>query len=118
MVREESWGPDFVCVLAQVFFHPELELSKLVAPELSSGSQIATQMVRNLLTDVPAQTFNDRAQMTYHQGTYVLARWVQENGPVTDDNAARFTAVTRNAIDFLAAGVQAPVGARRARTSK
>jgi AcrR family transcriptional regulator len=118
VVRDESWGPNFVAILAQVFFHPELDFPKLVGLELLTGNEKAKQMTRKALPDLPAKIFLSRAEMAYYQGTFALAQWVHKNGPVTPENAPLFDAQMRNTVDFLTAGVMAPIAPKSAHARK
>jgi AcrR family transcriptional regulator len=109
VVQNEAWGPDFVMILAQVFFHPELKFTELVSPELQKGNQLALKMGRKALPKLSLRLFLDRAEMAYNNGTFVLAQWVRKNGAITPENSREFDLLKRNTVDFLAAGVMAPV---------
>ena len=52
----------------------------------------------------------DRIRIVNNEATYGIARWIQAHGPVTTANSRRYAALIRNTIDFLAAGVAAPIG--------
>ncbi|WP_077037393.1 helix-turn-helix domain-containing protein [Pelomonas sp. KK5] len=117
-VRQQHWGRDFVLILSQLLFHPDMSIEALVSPELTGSIETARRMARRVLKELPLAVFNERVDMVYHQGVYALAMWVQANGPVTPDNAGAYERFVRNTVDFLAGGLMAPVSpARRARTA-
>lgn len=113
-VRLESWGPDFVVVLAQVFFHPELDVITMVPAELGAGNELARALARKAAERLPLPVFLQRAEMAYQHGTFALALWVEVNGRVSDANEEAFETFVRQTVDFLAGGVTAPVSARPA----
>ena len=62
------------------------------------------------LTACSPQVFKDRVWILNNETAYGMARWIHAHGPVTPLNSRRFAALIRNTVDFLAAGLAAPVG--------
>lgn len=111
-VRDEPWGANFVAVVAQVLFHPELDMWKLVPAELFDGIELAKKLVRPSVPDLSEAAFGYRADLA-HQGAYfTLAMWVQKNGPVTAVNEEGFDAFVESTVDFLVGGVTMPAPKR------
>lgn len=113
-VRLEPWGPDFVVVLAQVFFHPELDLGSMVPAELGAGNELVRALGRKAVERLPLPVFLQRAEMAYQHGTFALALWVESHGRVNDANEDAFETFVRQTVDFLAGGVTAPVSGKQA----
>ena len=111
VVRQLPWGPHYVRVAAQAIFSPQVHLRTFIDPSHMSGHARCTAMLRALLPDLPARVFKERIWIVNNETTYCIGRWVQAHGTVTASNSRSFGAMVRNAVDFLAAGMAAPVGA-------
>lgn len=113
-VRNEPWGADFVRVLAQVFFHPELDFHALVPEALTEGYRLSMTLIQPALGNLPPQTLEDRMSLAYHHGTYALAMWLHTHGSVTADHEAAYEAFVDDTVDFIVGGVTAPRSRRPA----
>ena len=114
IVKTMPWGPDYVRVVAQALFSPQLKIWSLLDTETMSGHTRCTAMLRRVLPHLPKRVFKDRIWILNNETAYNIARWVQSNGPVTATNGRRYASLIRNTADFLAAGMAAPVGEPRA----
>jgi len=111
VVKSTSWGPDYVRVAAQMILSPRAQVLPFLDPETMSGQLRCRAMLRRLLQHLPPQVFKDRVWILNNETAFSMARWIHANGPVTPASSRRFGALIRNTVDFLAAGLAAPVGA-------
>jgi AcrR family transcriptional regulator len=114
-VRHEAWGADFVRVLAQVFFDPELDFHALVPDELTEGYRMSIALVQPALQHLPPATLEDRMSRAYHHGTYALAAWLHTHVSVTPSNEAGYDTYVDDTVDFIVGGVVAPISRAAAR---
>jgi AcrR family transcriptional regulator len=110
VVKSMPWGPDYVRVAAQVILSPRSQVRPYFDPGTMSGQIRCREMLRRLLPQLPPQVFKDRVWILNNETAYGMARWIHAHGPVTPLNSRRFAALIRNTVDFLAAGLAAPVG--------
>jgi AcrR family transcriptional regulator len=110
VVKSRPWGPDYVRVAAQVILSPQLRVNAYLDPDTMSGHIRLTRMLRGLLPYLPASVFKDRVWILNNETAYSLARWIQAHGAVTASTSRRYAGLIRNTVDFLAAGLAAPVG--------
>jgi AcrR family transcriptional regulator len=108
VVRGTSWGPDYVRVLAQALFDPDMRLLETTDPSLRSGIERARAMARQLLPTLPQATFDARVGIVHHETAYAFARWVSAHGPVDDTNRRDYRAMVRGLVEFMGAGLGAP----------
>ena len=108
-VLEQPWGSHYVCVLAQVMFHPGLDIDARIDPALMTGLARVKRMVRALLPDMSAQVFEDRAWLIGNEFVHGLAYWIRKHGPIGPQTVGRYQALVSNMLDFFVAGVTAPV---------
>lgn len=111
-VRVQPWGANYVRVAAQATFSPQFNPYDIVDPVYLSGHLRVTQMLRAALPDLPEMTFMDRVRLVNNDIVYALARWIGDHGPVTPSNRRRYDALVHHTIEFLAAGMSAPMGER------
>ena len=115
VVRSQPWGPDYVRVAAQMLLLPSArQIVDGAEPGTWSGHVRLQALLRNLLPDLPAETFHDRIRILSQETVFALARWVQANGAMTAALRGRFDALVRHTVDFLAAGLMAPDSAAAA----
>ena len=110
VVKSTPWGPDYVRVAAQVILGSRAQVQPFLDPETMSGQLRCRTLLRRLLGHLPAQVFKDRFWILNNESAYSMARWIHAHGPVTASNSRRFAALIRNTVDFLAAGLAAPLG--------
>ncbi len=109
VVRGTPWGPDYVRVLAQALFDTDMRLLETTDPSLRSGIERARVMARRLLPALPQATFDARVAIVHHETVYAMARWVDRHGPVDDTNRRSYRATVRGLVEFMSAGLGAPV---------
>jgi len=107
-VREQPWGPDYVRIAAQVLLNPAAVFRAVPDDSYWSGHARVSLMLERLLPKLPAQTFHDRMRIVNNETVYSVARWIHAHGPVTPATRARYDALVRHTIEFLAAGMAAP----------
>jgi len=110
VVKTMPWGPDYVRVAAQALFVHNKAVWAYLDPQTMSGHTRCNAMLRRALSHLPPRVFKDRVWMVNNQTTYSIARWVQTQGLVTPSNSRRYAALIRNTVDFMAAGMAAPLG--------
>jgi AcrR family transcriptional regulator len=110
VVKTMPWGPDYVRLLAQALFSPQLHIREMIDPQALGSYRRFKGMLRHLLPDLPARVFNDRFAVLESETAYSIARWIQSNGPVSASRTRSYNTMTRNTVDFLAAGMAAPIG--------
>ncbi|RPH46849.1 MAG: TetR/AcrR family transcriptional regulator [Burkholderiales bacterium] len=109
VVRRTPWGADYVRVLAQALFDPGMRLLETTDPSLRSGIDRARTMARRLLPGLPQASFEARVTIVHHETAYAFARWVTAHGRVDDANRRDYRAMVRGLIEFMSAGLAAPV---------
>ena len=112
VVKTTDWGPNYVRVVAQVILNSQSQVMALVDPDTVSGLVRSNKMLRQVLKHLPPQVLKDRIWIVNNESTYSLARWVYAHGPVNAANRRRFDALLINTVDFLAAGLLSPRGAK------
>ena len=114
VVKTMPWGPDYVRLVAQALFSPQLHIREMIDPQTMSSYARSIRMLRRLLPDLPTRVFNDRFAILESETAYSVARWIQSNGPVTATKTRSYNMMLRNTGDFLAAGMAAPIGGPKA----
>ena len=112
VVKTTDWGPNYVRVVAQVILNSQSQVIALVDPDTVSALVRGNKMLRQVLMHLTPQVFKDRIWIVNNESTYSLARWVYAHGPVRAANRRRFDALLLNTVDFLAAGLLSPQGAK------
>lgn len=114
VVKTMPWGPDYVRLIAQALFSSQLHIREMIDPQTMSSYARSTRMLRRLLPDLPTRVFNDRFAILESETAYSVARWIHANGPVTATKTRSYNMMIRNTVDFLAAGMAAPMGGPKA----
>lgn len=109
VVRDQAWGANYVRVLAQANFSPSLHPKKVVDPVYLDGLVRMRNMLRACLPDLPERVFLQRMQLMNNDIVFALAVWINEYGLVTRANRSRYDALIDNTLEFLTAGMRAPV---------
>jgi hypothetical protein len=66
-------------------------------------------MAARLLADMPRPVFDARMTIIQNETPYAFSRWLHANGSLTPKNQASFDAMVTQLIDFMSAGLCAPV---------
>lgn len=109
VVRNYSWGGDYVLVIAQALFNPRIHLLATIDAKAISGLGRTAALVGRVLPHLSGELVAERMRLVRHNAAYEFARWLQENGGLTDANQPSFDAMMRNLCDFVTAGLEAPV---------
>lgn len=107
VVKEFSWGRDYVIVAAQAMFSPRIHLFTTLSAQAITGLERASTMTRAALPHLSVACVNERLQMFRRHGTYEIARWLQEN-EFNDSTQESFESMIQNLCEFSAAGIAAP----------
>lgn len=107
-VVEEPWGADYMSVLAQVIFHPQLLGERGVEEALLSGMRHGRRRLAAIAPDLPEPLMQQRFTWLTDSVVFALARWVRDTAP-----SARTPDAMAELIEQLcaygAAGLTAPV---------
>jgi AcrR family transcriptional regulator len=109
-VKTMPWGPDYVRLTAQALFNSQLHIREMIDPQAMDAHTRWSDMLRPLLPAVPLRVFNDRVLILDSESVYSIARWIQAHGAVTPSTSRSYSTMIANTLDFLAAGMAAPVG--------
>ena len=104
---EEPWGPDYLSILAQVTFHPQLLAERQVQDVNLSGLRRARRRIEAAAERLPAALIQRRLEWIRDSVVFAMARWVRDTPP-----EGRTVAAMEALIDDLsvygAAGLLAP----------
>jgi AcrR family transcriptional regulator len=103
---EEPWGGDYVSILAQVRFHPQLLGESLVRDEYLSGLRLARQRLRALAPDLPLELLARRLNWLSDSTVFALARWMRDT-PRPERTATAAKALTDDLVAYGTAGLLA-----------
>lgn len=108
VVRDYSWGSDYVLVIAQALFTPRIQLLTTIDAKAVSGLTRTATLVGRLLPHLSAELVAERMRLVRYNAVYEFARWLQENVELTEANQDSFNAMIVNLCDFVIAGLAAP----------
>jgi AcrR family transcriptional regulator len=106
-VVDEPWGRDYISILAQVRFHPQLLGERAVEDENLTGVRRTRRLMCEAAGPLPAALVIERLRWFTDAVVFALARWARET---PDDRRAGRTmdALIERLAAFGAAGVAAP----------
>ena len=106
-VIEEPWGRDYISILAQVRFRPQLLGQRALEDENLTGLRRTRRMMQAAAPGLPAATVAERLRWFTDAVVFALARWANETraGPGPADGMG---ALVERLAAFGAAGVTAP----------
>ncbi|QUD88925.1 TetR/AcrR family transcriptional regulator [Phenylobacterium montanum] len=105
---EEPWGPDYLSLLAQLTFHPQLLGSSSVEDQHLTGLRRCRRLLAGALPDVAPELLDQRLGWLRDSLVFALARWVRDT-PAEARSAAALSALLDQIIIYGAAGLAAPV---------
>ena len=105
-VVEESWGSDYVSILAQVRFHPSLLDDSRLRDESLAGIRLARQRLGAAIRQVPPALLARRFVWVTDAVVFALARWVQAT-PAARRTTVGVQRLIEELTDFGAAGLLA-----------
>lgn len=88
VVEAEPWGADYVAILAQVMFHPQLLGRQAVDEALLTGVRRARRLVAAAATQVRAEVIAARLEWMNQTVVFALARWIRDTPPQTRTRAS------------------------------
>ncbi len=103
-VVEERWGRDYLSILAQVTFHPQLLGERGVAEEHRSGIRLARTRLAAALPGLSETLLRQRLGWIIDSVVFAMARATRGGAPTP----ARMAALTEQLTAFGAAGLSAP----------
>jgi AcrR family transcriptional regulator len=103
-VVEEPWGRDYLSILAQVTFHPQLLGERGVAEEHRSGIRLARARLAAALPGLSETLLRQRLGWIIDSVVFAMARATRDGPPTPERMAALIEQLTA----FGAAGLSAP----------
>lgn len=107
VVREFPWGRDYVLVAAQALFSPRIRLLTTLNVQAMTGLHRSLQMTCAALAELPPACVEERVRMFWRNGTYEVARWLQEN-ELHAGTSEDFERMQQALCEYAAAGLAAP----------
>ncbi len=103
-VVEEPWGRDYICIMAQVRFRPQLLGERALEDENLTGLRRTRRLMQAASAPIPAALIAERLRWLTDAVVFALARWARE------PRAGRtsMNALIERLAAFGAAGVTAP----------
>lgn len=106
VVVDEPWGADYLSILAQVTFHPQLLGDGGVNDEALSGLRLARRRLEAAAPHVPPELLGRRLIWLRDSVVFALARWVRDTPPDLR-TAAAMAALTDDLATYGTAGLLA-----------
>jgi AcrR family transcriptional regulator len=107
-VVEEPWGRDYISILAQVRFHPQLLGERALEDENLTGVRRTRRLMAEAARPLPAATVTERLRWFTDAVVFALARWARET-PSGPKAASAMDDLIERLATFGAAGVSAPL---------
>ncbi len=114
-VIEEPWGPDYLSILAQVTFHPQLLGERQVRDENLSGLRLARRRIEAIAAHLPPALVHRRMEWMRDSVVFAMARWVRDTPPA-ERTAAAMAALVEDLAIYGTAGLLAAPPAQGALT--
>jgi AcrR family transcriptional regulator len=107
VVLEEPWGPDYLSILAQVTYHPQLLGEQGVAEAHLTGLRRGRALLALAAPQTPAVALDQRVIWFKDSVVFALARWVRDT-PATRRTSAALSDLLEQLVAYGAAGLTAP----------
>jgi AcrR family transcriptional regulator len=104
---EEPWGADYLSLLAQLTFHPQLLGAGSVEDQHLTGLCRCRRLVVGVTPGVDPGTLDQRLAWLRDNVVFALARWVRDTPPAARNEAA-VAGLLDQIIAYGAAGLLAP----------
>lgn len=108
---EEPWGADYLSILAQVTFHPQLLGERGVEDALLSGMRRGRHRLAGLVR-LPEELLQQRLTWLTDSVVFAMARWMRDTPPPGRTPAAMAALIDHLAI-YGTAGLMAPDPTRK-----
>ena len=106
-VLEEPWGADYLSILAQITFHPQLLGAREVEVTHLSGLRRGRALLERAMPPVPAVVLDRRIRWFKDSVVFALARWAQESS-VSSRTPADLSGLVSELVAYGAAALAAP----------
>ncbi|HXQ16497.1 MAG TPA: TetR family transcriptional regulator [Caulobacteraceae bacterium] len=103
---EEPWGADYLSILAQVVFHPQLLGEREVEDAHLSGLRRGRALLERAAPPLSAATLDRRVRWFKNSVVFALARWMRDTPP-RQRTAARLSELVDELVAYGAAGLTA-----------
>jgi AcrR family transcriptional regulator len=110
VVVEEAWGPDYLSILAQVTYHPQLLGEQDVEEAHLTGLRRGRGLVATAAPHLPPAMLGQRVVWFKDSVVLALARWVRDT-PAPQRTPAALSDLLERLIAYGAAGLTAPARA-------
>jgi AcrR family transcriptional regulator len=107
VVIEEPWGPDYLSILAQVTYHPQLLGEQSVAETFLTGLRRGRALLALASPQTPAPALDQRVVWFKDSVVFALARWVRDT-PAPQRTPAALSDLLEQLVAYGAAGLTAP----------
>ena len=107
VVLEEPWGPDYLSILAQVTYHPQLLGEPGVADAYLTGLRRGRVMLALAAPRTPASALDQRVVWFKDSVVFALARWVRDT-PTPQRTSTALSTLLEQLVAYGAAGLSAP----------
>lgn len=104
---EEPWGADYLSILAQITFHPQLLGAREVEETHLSGLRRGRALLERAMPAVPAAMLDRRVRWFKDSVVFALARWTRE-APAPSRTAAGLSGLVAELVAYGAAALTAP----------
>ncbi|MBS0409329.1 MAG: TetR family transcriptional regulator [Proteobacteria bacterium] len=106
-VLEAPWGADYISILAQVRFHPQLLGEGGPREDTLSGLRLARRLLRAAAPQIPPELLARRFTWLADAIVFELARWMRDTAPAARTRAG-MDALIDDLTAFGTAGMLAP----------
>lgn len=106
VIIEEPWGPDYLSILAQVTYHPQLLAEEVEAQHLTGLRRGRALLARATPASIAAH-LDQRVVWFKDSVVFALARWVRDT-PAPARTSAALADLLEQLVAYGAAGLAAP----------
>ena len=107
VILEEPWGPDYLGILAQVTYHPQLLGEQGVAETYLTGLRRGRVLLALACPKTPASALDQRVVWFKDSVVFALARWVRDT-PAPQRTPSALSDLLEQLVAYGAAGLAAP----------
>ncbi|HLY81206.1 MAG TPA: hypothetical protein VKQ70_17640, partial [Caulobacteraceae bacterium] len=107
VMLEEAWGPDYLSILAQVTYHPQLLGEQNVAETYLTGLRRGRMLLALASPETPASALDQRVVWFKDSVVFALARWVRDT-PAPERTRPALSTLLEQLVAYGAAGLAAP----------
>jgi AcrR family transcriptional regulator len=108
---EEPWGADYLSILAQITFHPQLLGEREVEESHLSGLRRGRALLERGAPPITAARLDQRVRWFKDSVVFALARWMRD-APADQHTAARLSELVDELVTYGAAGLTARAESR------